>query len=286
MSGLLRRVVGVIDAVLIVAGVVLLALGVINGIAWLLGADLGGLSTNPTFLLDQRRQDKILTQVAIWIPAGLVLLIGGPILWSYLTLDDGRRIPRQRRDRAVRIAPFAIAMGLALVLFSAALAFLPLPQRTVLFTDQDFGPPVSTPSGVLRVSSAFRATSGEILTGVFRETFVDNLTGNELGPLVLNSSVSAVSDTYSIPPSLVWEYSVHREGPFAVIVGGDLGACPPSLGCPANYTSEITGHVTATAPASYTVEEATFSVLGVTFAVPPMVLWRVRYRKRPVGTTP
>lgn len=289
MPRLGRRVLGVLDSLLILVGAVFFAGGVLDLVVWILASGLGTPVSNPTFLLDQRMHDRIGSQAIVWMPAGAFLVVGGVTLWSCLRGGEGDRMPPPPPGRALRVAPVVLGAGLALLLVASAVASIPLPQRVLVFADADF-PMGGTDSGQsFRGSDAFYATAAEILTGTFRQIFTDIMTGDQFGPVVLNSSVSLWPTVgplmVVLPTSATWAYLVTQDGHYFVTVSGGLGICPATLGCPENYTTQISGHVTATGPALYTVESLILLLPGVALTVPPAVLWRLKIPKASKGGT-
>lgn len=282
-----RRVGGAVVSVLILVGVVFFVLGVIDGIVWILSSGVSNPSTNPTYLLDQRKVDKLAGQAVVWIPAGILLVLGGVSLWSYVSRGEGERVPPPPPGRAVRVAPVALGAGLVFLLVSATVASVPLPQRAIVFADSDFPFTLTDPGGTIRASDPFSARAGEILTGTFRAFYTDVATGNDIGPVVLNSSAYRVPGTgpmlLVMPTSVSWEYPVAQDGNFVAVVGGDLGVCPPYLDCPANYTSHVSGHVTATGPPPYPVEGSLLLIPGVALTMPPILYGWVRNRRKVGG---
>ncbi len=283
MQELVRRITGVMVSVLILVGVGFLALGAVNGIAWALSSGLGSPTTNPTFLLDQRMADKLASQFVVWVPSGILVVLGGVALWAYLSRGEGERVPPPPPSRPVRVARGVLGVGLVFLFVSATVASVPLPRREIVFTDGDFPFTLTDSGGSLRASDPFAARAEEILTGDFRAVYVDVMTGLEFGPVVLNSSVYRVPATgpmlLVMPTSASWEYSVAEDGTFVAVVG-DLGVCPPSLGCPANVTSQVSGHVTATGPPPYPVEGLLLLVPGAALTTPPIVLWWTGIRRK------
>lgn len=281
----MRRVLGILDSIVILLGVVFFAWGALDAIVWLLASGVGAPSANPTYLLDQRLQDRLASQSMVWIPAGVLLILGGVALWSFLASAERERTEGKRPSRTARIVPAALFVGLILLLLSAAVNAVPLPRRDITFADGDF--PMGGTDGTVafRVSWPFTATAGEILTGTLREVVTDSMTGAQYGPIVRNSTAHPVLDRdpltigiFAMPQAVSWEFPVPEDWTFVVVVG-DVGACPPSLACPENYTTQISGHVAATGPAPYPLEGFLLYLPGLVLAVPPTVFWRIRFGK-------
>ena len=264
---------GTVDSLLTLVGLILLAWGAINGVVWLLGSVLANPSSDPIFLLDQRLRQKLLSQSCVWIASGAVLAIGGPHLWSYVTRGNERRDQGQPSSRAIGLAPLAIGVGCLLALSGAALEFVPLPQRTITFSDGEFGPATSVAGGQIRVSARLEATSGEILSGDFRETYEDANSGQVVGPIALSSSVSVISSSYDMPSTIRWAFLVPQDGAYAVVVG----VCSMSMNCSSIHMAVVSGHVTATGYPPYSPADLLLLTSGMAVAVPPIVYWRIKF---------
>ncbi len=155
--------------------------------------------------------------------------------------------------------------GLLLLLASASVILVPVPERVHEFRDFDFNPD----NPVCRISPSFFASKGEIADPTFTVYFVANgslhWSRAGVGGVVLGSE----AERGSCHGALSWNY-IPEDGTYAVRVWRLYDSYPWP-----NYTMVVDGTVTIHSPDAYLVPQIAVAAVGVGL-VSLSTVWRGR----------
>ncbi len=200
-------------------------------------------------------------------------------------------------------------MGYNILMAAAMMSLVPPPQRTFVFSPNDFGTPLNTgyyfgtANGVAEVSKPFDLRQGEVLSGSFTAYRIWNDSGRFVdfpSSFIMNFALfrggcgtcgmnqyeslgnQGLLGIWGDPPYTLAGHRVPVDGmfvlqPAAIIVPTPMG--------PLNWSVKVSGTLTATSPSPYGPWEIPLALVGITTAAAPGIwlLWnRVRQRSRGV----